>query len=432
MFRYIYTALLLGAAIASAQTSPTLGALSAGAAPTPTNAATQGAEPLRLEQLLADVVKDAPTITRVERLSSAQRLRAQAEMSWPAPTATISYMGSAAPFRTMSMDPSSYRGLSLMQPLPLGGKRELRRAIADKQADAIALDAESLRRELRRRMREAFADDLLAVRSLALLDASREQLREMSQLAAARYGEGRGAQSEVARAQIEETLLEQKRLPFEQLRATACGAINALLGRPIDAPLPPPIEPNDERAPNANDAQERAIAEDPSIRRAYVDVQRAHLEGELARREAVPEIAVGYMYQQRSMQPDMYGLQISVELPFWQREKRRQMREAARLDAQAAASEVDARKREISAQIADANAAITAAEKNILLIHDALLPQTELALRGAGSGEIAPLLELAGKIIDARMQMESSQAARRKALAALEALTGEATKEKAQ
>lgn len=386
---------------------------------------------LTLDKLLAEVTANAPDVIRAKRLADAQRLRAQAESGWPAPTATISYAGSPTPFRTMEMDPSSYRGLNVMQELPLGGKRKLREAIAAKQADTMALDGEAALRELRRRAARAFNEYLFTTHALQLSQEDGRLLGQISSATAARYGEGRASGADVSRAQIEETLLRRRVLEFERQRDITRAEINALLGHHIDAPLPTPEEPAEELLLSLASVTQDTLDKDPQVHQAKFAKQRANLDGELARRDAIPSVSVGYMYQQRPGMADMYGMQFSVSIPFFQKQQRRQMSEAARLDMAASDATISIRRREIVTQLAKADADARNAWNTAELYRSTLLPQYDLALRIAqsayaeGTGSLTDTLMWASQRYNYQIEIARMQADYRNALAEIESITGE-------
>lgn len=393
------------------------------------NIATDGR--LTLGNLLVEVTTNAPDVVRVKRLADSQRLRAKTERSWPAPTATIGYAGSPTPFRTMEMDSSSYRGLNVMQELPLGGKRNLREAIAAKQADVMALDGETALRELRRRAARAFSEYLFANRAIELSQENGRVLQQISSSAAARYGEGRAVGTDVSRAQIEETLLRRRLLDLQRQRDAAQAEINALRGRPTDTPLPPPAEPAETPLPSLVSVTQTAIDRDPQVHQAEFSKQRSNLEGELARRDAIPSVSVGYMYQQRSGIADMYGMQFSVSIPIFQRQQRRQMSEAAQLDQSAADAAISIRRREIATLLAKAETDARNAKDSIVLYRSTLLPQCEIALRVAqsayaeGTGSLTDTLMWASQRYNYQIEIERMQADYRNALAEIESITGD-------
>jgi hypothetical protein len=69
-------------------------------------------------------------------------------LSMPDPSVTVSWMGNPVPFQVQDNDPSSYRGLTVMQMVPLGGKRALQRDVARKDVAVEEVSRTAAQREL--------------------------------------------------------------------------------------------------------------------------------------------------------------------------------------------------------------------------------------------------------------------------------------------
>ncbi len=109
MFRKLFLLLAL-APLALAQQG------SAGAA----SGADQPSGELRLEDVVREVLAANPALGRAATLVAAQRAHVSQVGVLPDPTLTVSWMGNPVPFEVMDNDPSSYRGLTVMQMVPLG------------------------------------------------------------------------------------------------------------------------------------------------------------------------------------------------------------------------------------------------------------------------------------------------------------------------
>ncbi len=70
----------------------------------------------------------------------------------------------------------------------------------------------------------------------------------------------------------------------------------------------------------------------------------------LSRKDGIPDLNVGYMYQQRTGLPDMYGMQFTVNLPF-HRERLRQEVAEGELRVRAAKQGVQSRRLELSYEL---------------------------------------------------------------------------------
>jgi outer membrane protein TolC len=93
-------------------------------------------------------------------------------------------------------------------------------------------------------------------------------VHDIARVAQDRYAQGRGSQQEVYKAEVENTRLATELVRLEAKRRGAAARLNALLARPIDAPLARPVKlralPSDAAlAPAA--LMQRARAGNPSL-----------------------------------------------------------------------------------------------------------------------------------------------------------------------
>lgn len=96
---------------------------------------------------------------------------------------------------------------TLMQAIPLWGKRELRRQVATADAQQASAREEASWRELAGRIKAAYAQYYLAAGNERITRQVGDLLARMEQLAQARYAGGLAAQQDAIRAQLEQTAL---------------------------------------------------------------------------------------------------------------------------------------------------------------------------------------------------------------------------------
>jgi outer membrane protein TolC len=99
----------------------------------------------------------------------------------------------------------------------------------------------------------------------------------------------------------------------------------------------------------------------------------------LSRKDSTPDLSVGYMYQQRTGLPDMHGMQFTISLPRFHRERIQQEIAEGELRVRAAKQGQQARRIELSYELQQAYAAAQTAKQMVDLYDQAILPQAELA-----------------------------------------------------
>ena len=421
MFRNTLLFLLIAGAIAMAQQS--------GSADIPEDSA--NAQLLTLDDVVREVRLHNPALTSAESAIEARKLGVGLAGALPDPTVTVAYMGSATPFKTMDRDPSSYRGVSAMQMLPLGGKRELRREMARKEVSATQADQLSVLRRLTAEAKAAYYEYFYYDKALEITALNRARLQQLAEISEARYRVGKAMQADVLRANLELTMLLQREVTLQQQRESAAAKLNVLMGRAPEAPLPLPSAISKEALPSLNALNPVAEANDPMLKKEQSMVARNQVAITMARKEYTPDLSVGYMYQQRSGLPDMYGMQFTVNVPVFYRSKQREAVEQAKLDLAASEQSRNARKLDLAFELKQMHAMAVNADKMLDLYDKAILPQAELALQSAqssysvGTSDFLTVLTNFTTIHGYQLDYYRQLADYETALARIEALTGD-------
>lgn len=344
----------------------------------------QGADKLRLEDVEREVLAANPALARAANLVGAQRAHVGQVGVLPDPTVTLSWMGNPVPFQVQDNDPSSYRGITVMQMLPLGGKRALQREVARKDVAVEEVSESAAQRNLVTEARAAFFDYYYYGVALEITAGNQQRLEQLAEITEARYRVGKAMQQDVLRARLEISMLLQRTAALGQQRLTAAARLNTLMGRPAGAPLAAAEEPAPSALPAMEILEPVAEANDPMLARELRMGDRERAALALSRKDGVPDLSVGYMYQQRTGSPDMHGMQFTVNLPV-HRERLRQEVAEGELRVRAAKQGQDARRLELSYELQQSWAAAQTAKQMLDLYDQAILPQAELARESAQS-----------------------------------------------
>jgi outer membrane protein TolC len=345
--------------------------------------ATQSATELRMEDVVREVLAANPALGRAATLVAAQRAHVPQVGVLPDPSLTLSWMGDPVPFKVQDNDPSSYRGLSAMQTLPLGGKRALQREVARKDVAVEEVSESAAQRSLVTEARAAFFDYYYYGAALEITSRNHQRLTQLAEITESRYRVGKAMQQDVLRARLEISMLLQRAAALEQQRLTAAARLNTLMGRSAAAPLPPAAQPSPSVLPTLDTLAPAAEANDLMLAREGRMGERESAALALSRKNAVPDLSVGFMYQQRTGLPDMYGMQFTVNLPGFHRERLRQEVAEGELRVRAAKQGQQSRRLELSYELQQAYAAAQTAKQMLDLYDQAILPQAELACDSA-------------------------------------------------
>jgi len=344
-------------------------------------------EALRLDNVVREALAKNPAVQSGVHALAAQRAKVSQAGAFPDPNVGIGWMGNIQPFSVQTGDPSSYRSVSATQMLPFPGKRSLRGQIASKEADATQWDLEAVRRRVTADVKAAYYDYWYYDKAIRTTQQNRDLLTKLSQIAEARYRVGKGMQADVLRSQVEISMLLQKLTTLEQQRATTQARLNTLLARDPEAPLPPAADIPQQTPLNYSleDLYKQARQNDPEYQRMQRMVERSQLAINLAQKDYLPDLSVGYMYEQRPNIPDMHGMTFTVNIPLFYKSKQREEVRQVTEEQMSASSARDNRQNELYFDLKQNYLAAKASDNLLKLFSQGVVPQSSLALESSMS-----------------------------------------------
>ncbi len=322
---------------------------------------------------------------------------------------------------------------SFEQEFPLWRKRDLRSAQAAAQVDRARADARQTEAELIEKVKIAFAQYYQADQAIRSTQDLHRVVHDIARVARDRYAQGRGGQTEVYKAELENTRIATEIARLEATRQMAAARLNALLARPIDAPLAKPSrlrQPPPSATLAAAALMQRARAANPSLAGGGAQVVAAAAGRDLADRSWYPDITLGAGAIDRgSNGPPGYMATIGVRVPLqWDLHGAQQREASAQLSA--AQARRQALELQIQSDLGEALAALAGAQRLAALIAKQQVPQTQALLRagtvayGLGKAELADVLRAEHDLADLRVQLLNAEFDQRRQLAAIERLIG--------
>ena len=343
----------------------------------------------------------------------------------------ITRMGEQSP--TLNPSRVGSTKYTISQEIPWYGKRDLKREIAEIEADGAQGKARGAWAEIAARLKSAHAQLYLIGRNEAI---SREILDLMVQLektAQARYAGGLAMQQDVIRAQIEQTAMKNELIMFDNEARMLTGRINTLLARPASAPLAMPEALKPIPAPAKLDfvaLEERVRSRNPRLFADDAGIRSAEKKRDLAYKERYPDFMIGVSPVQFDSSVKEWELMVEFNIPLQQSSRRAMERESESMLA-AARSRKDATANDLLGELAENLAAIEAARRQEQLVATTLLPQAQMTFSSAlasyenGQADFAMLLEAQQQIRKARLSQIKAQAEAQVRVAEIERLLGE-------
>ena len=322
---------------------------------------------------------------------------------------------------------------TLMQDLPWYGKRDLKREIAELDAEGAQGRARGTWAELAVRIKSAHAQLYYVNRNEQLAREILDLMVRLEKIAQVRYSGGLAAQQDAIRAQVEQTGMRNELIALENERTQLGARMNALLARPMGSKLAMPEYLRPLPAPVKLDyatLEERVRGRNPLLFAEETRIRSAEKSRELTYKNRYPDFTLAVSPVQIQSSIKEWELMLEFNIPLQQSSRRAMERESESM-LSAARSRKDAAANQILGELAENLSGIEAARRTEMLTTTSLLPQAELSFKAALSGyetgkiDFATLLEAQRQIRQARQNQIKAQAEAQMRLAEIEKLLGE-------
>lgn len=321
----------------------------------------------------------------------------------------------------------------LMQDIPWFGKRDLKREIAELEADGAKGRALGTWADVAGRIKVNFAQLYYVHRNEQLTREILDLMTRLEKIAQVRYSGGLAAQQDVIRAQVEQTNIRNELIALETEQHHLHARLNALLARPNNAPLQVPAQLRKLPAPVTLDyatLEERVRTRNPQLFSDESKIKAAEKSRDLTYKNRYPDFTLGVSPIQYQNAIKEWELMVELNIPLQQSSRRSQERESESM-LNAARSRKEATTNQVSAELAEALSGIEAARRTENLLANSLLPQAELTFKAALAGyetgkvDFATLLDAQRQIRQTRQNQLKAQVDAQMRLAEIERLLGE-------
>jgi len=321
---------------------------------------------------------------------------------------------------------------TLMQSIPLWGKRDLRREVATAQLEQFKGRRLISVAEAHARIKNAYAQYYQSVGLKKLNEDILTLLGDLESVTRVRYASGLVPQQDAIRAQVEKTTLQSEIIGLETEQQQAKARLNAILGRTQDAPVSTspelrrlPVEKLDRAM-----LHEKVVRNNPLLTTQTAQISAADANKRLIEKNRYPDLTLGIAPTQRGGNISSWEAMVEVNIPIRFDTRRSQESEAtAMLDA--AKERRNGVENQVIGELQENLVAFEAAEKQGRLITYTLLPQAELTFRSALAGyengkvDFATLLDAQRAIRLARQGQIKMRVEQEVRLAEIERMIGE-------
>ncbi len=312
-----------------------------------------------LEEIEQLAVQNDPIITKYQAIAQAAMTASIADNQWPDPTLRIGQVN--LPYSPFSFDkePMTQMVIGVQQVIPskglLGQQKEQKLLLAE------VYRAQAMDRALQvlKGLRQSWMDVYYQTQAAFLVKESQEVFSQFVKITQYQYRAGRGKQQDVVQAQLELSFLQDHELQINQKREVAIAELANWVGASLDASELSVLFPDLPALPILADLESN-IEFHPavSIEKARLGVTRKGVA--IARAKYKPKWMVDLSYGLRfgenmnlndqgdvvaSKRSDFLSAMVSVELPFFTKNRQDQRLNARGHEVNAAADSVDVRRR---------------------------------------------------------------------------------------
>ncbi len=401
-----------------------------------TPAALHAEEPLRLNDLLAESERQSPELAALKYRYEAARERVPQAGALDDPMLSLGFQSVPVDSFAFNRDSMTGKMFEVSQMVPFYGKRTLKAEAATHEARQMEAEYREKALMLHAEIKKVYYELYAVKKGMEIIGKNLSLMDAFRKTAEARYSVGKGILRDVVKAQVEVSMLLDKRLGLEKDERTKRAYLGSLAGR--ETPVTGYVE---DLAPTKADMKREdltgaAISKRPAIAASDEKVRKGKTMLDLANKDYYPDFTFSLSYMQKDRldtgmdQPDMLSAMVSINLPIWRHAKLDPGVRAAAAERAMADRERDAVVKEIYYKVDSLVSEVEQDDRILKLYKEGVIPQAtqdlDSALAGyeVGRADFLDLLESRRTLFDYELGYYNTLAEREKAVADLEATTG--------
>ena len=363
---------------------------------------------LSLEAALAEALDRNPELIALRRQFEAARERPAQERFLTAPTFEAQIW--QWPIDTLNPTNTNMYMFMVSQDIPGPGKRRLREAVVQKDVELAETDIAVRARDVVDRVKRAYAELFLARKAIEVHHASVDLLRQLADVAQAKYTTGRISQQDVLKAVVELSRIHDHLIKLDEQAQLAEAELNTLLDRPPGAAVGPLADPRERvLLPSSETLQQLALQHQPELTMARLGAERADAQLAVVNREYKPDFFAtgGYMLMPKDR--DAWMAKVGVTWPNapWSRGRLDARRAEATAEIIAAQARVRAIESALRLAVQQAYVRVKSAEQRAALLRTTIVPQSEQTLEVSRVAYQTDRVDFLAIIVNERVRLDA-------------------------
>lgn len=279
---------------------------------------------------------------------------------------------------------------SLQQMIPFPGKLKSMSDAENVRVKMSEADQLGARQNLIYSVRTAFYELYLIDRKLDVNSSNQLLMKSLVDIARKQYELGLGSQTDILRAQTEQSRLLSDSINLVQNRQTMVAMLNSYRNAGAEQSIPPipEISPATYSVLTFDSLLSLAHENRPDLRSMHSNVEMQSAERNVEEKEFLPDFMIRGTYKQMINQPDDWAIMVGATLPFAPWTINRNKSTVRRLEAmhKRAESEYQTMENMIASQVKDAQSRVISSQAQIDLIQNTTIPQARQAMQAALAG----------------------------------------------
>jgi outer membrane protein TolC len=339
---------------------------------------------LRLDDLLKQALERNPKIRAAGYEADASSFRIPQERSLPDPMVGLGLKNMGFPEFTVGKEVMSGIGLSFSQAIPFPGKLRLKGEIAEKAFERQKQVRNSVVLGVLKDVKTAYFELYALHKSIAILEEQKALMLKAQELTETMYSVGSGAQSEVLKAGVEVSRMDEMITPMAEMIKALEARINLLLDLRADSPMGMPQDQEIESLPMPlEEIKKAAEANSPMVKEASLMVEEGGKMVDLSRKERSPNFVLGGGWDFKGRLTGMYEVMVGVEIPLYLKTKQAKMLEESLARLESSRSGLSSTKNDVAFMLTEDYLKARSAESLIKLYKDRIIPQATLTVESS-------------------------------------------------
>lgn len=318
-----------------------------------------------------------PLVKRAQNQQEAFKQQAVAAYSWPDPKIRMGVVNLSADSYDFDQEPMTQAVIGVAQPFPPAGATSASRNKFNELASAQGFDAEDQQFKTLMGVRKSWFNVYLQHHSRLLVQKSLKEFDQLIKITRYQYRAGSGKQQDVVRAQLEQSLLEDREKDIQEMSEAALAELHKWVGdaarqQELDMQFPVLPELPDKRQLESN------LEEHPAVRVSKSRVKASENEVEFANAQFRPGWMLDLSYGYRGANRDnLISAMFVVDLPLFTGNRQGRQLSASKAGLAAAKNMLDDTRRTYKQKYNDGIALFTRTNERLEFYRTQLLPQAQ-------------------------------------------------------